>query len=132
MSLYYHNITTVCDSHFVVSKVRNSLAYKQYRHQEFQFPFWYAGHLVTESEHQILNGSHTFVSITWILFGQKYLVSSNICVKGYKIRRENNPIRLCHKRLGAYVLFHNVQCPTNETETLDACIHDNYYESLEP
>ena len=48
------------------------------------------------SEHQVLNGSHIFVFFTWILllFGQKYLLSTNICVKGYKLRRENNPIRL--------------------------------------
>ena len=50
-----------------------------YRHQEFQFPLWYAGHLGTESEHQVLNGSHIFVSFTRmvLLCGTK----SNIRVK---------------------------------------------------
>ena len=40
---------------------------RQYRHREFQFPLWYAVHLGTESEHQVLNGSHIFVSITRVL-----------------------------------------------------------------
>ena len=45
-----------------------------YKHQEFQFPLWYAAHLGTESEHQVLNGSHIFVSFTRILllFGVKF------------------------------------------------------------
>ena len=45
-----------------------------YKHQEFQFPLWYAAHLGTESEHQVLNGSHIFVSFTRILllFGIKF------------------------------------------------------------
>ena len=38
-----------------------------YRHQEFQFPLGYAAHLGTESERQVLNGSHIFVSFTRIL-----------------------------------------------------------------
>ena len=52
-------------------------AYEQYRHQEFQFPLWCAAHLGTESEHQVLNGSHIFVSFTRILllFGTKFLYS---------------------------------------------------------
>ena len=46
----------------------------QYRHQEFQFPLWYAANLETESEHHVLNGSHIFVSFTrtLLLFGTKF------------------------------------------------------------
>ena len=48
-----------------------------HRHQELQFPLWYAAHLGTESEHQVLNGSHTFVSFTQtlLLFGTKFQCS---------------------------------------------------------
>ena len=60
-----------------------------YRHQEFQFPLWYAGHLGTGSEHQVLNGSHIFVSFTEILLLLGATVSSNIRVKGHKMKREN-------------------------------------------
>ena len=45
-----------------------------YKHQEIQFPLWYAAHLGTESEHQVLNGSHIFVSFmrVLLLFGTKF------------------------------------------------------------
>jgi len=45
--------------------------------QEFQFPLWYAARLGTESEHQVLNGSHIFVSFTQVLllFGTKFQYS---------------------------------------------------------
>ena len=48
-----------------------------YRHQEFQFPLWYAVHLGRENELQVLNGSHIFVSFTRILllFGTKFQYS---------------------------------------------------------
>ena len=56
-----------------------------------------------------------------------YLVlSSNIRVKGDRMRRENNPMRLPLERLGAHFLSHNVQLPTEETETLDACIEVHF------
>ena len=43
-------------------------------HQEFQFPLWYTVHLGTESEHQVLNGSHIFVPFMQVLllFGTKF------------------------------------------------------------
>ena len=49
----------------------------QYRHQEFQFPMWYAAYRGRESEHQVLNGSLIFVSFTRtpILFGSKFQYS---------------------------------------------------------
>ena len=49
----------------------------QYMHQEFQFPMWYAAYRGTESEHQVLNGSHIFVSFTRtpILFGTNFQYS---------------------------------------------------------
>ena len=40
------------------------LGYKKvgvYKHQELQFPLWYAVDLGKESEHQVLNSSHIFV-----------------------------------------------------------------------
>ena len=63
-----------------------------YRHQEFQFPLWYAAHLGTESEHQVLNDSHIFVSFMQILllFGTKLQYSH----KRRQDEEENNPIRL--------------------------------------
>ena len=63
-----------------------------YRHQEFQFLLLDAVHCGTESEHQVLNDSHIFVSFTRIslLFGTKFQYSC----KGDKMKRENNPIRL--------------------------------------
>ena len=80
---------------------------RQHRHREFQFPLWYAVHLGTESEHQVLNGSHIFVSITRVLL----LFGTNIRVKGDEMKKENN-IRLgCHKRLGAYLPFHTIGNP---------------------
>jgi len=37
---------------------------------------WYAAHLGSESEHQVLNGSHIFVSFTLVLlFGSKFQYS---------------------------------------------------------
>ena len=57
-----------------------------------QFALWYAAHLGTESEHQVLNGGHIFLSLREYLY---YLVlSSNLHVKWDKMKRENNPIRL--------------------------------------
>ena len=52
-----------------------SLQYETlYRHQEFQFPLLVAAHLGAESQHQVLNGSHIFVSFTrlLLLFGTKF------------------------------------------------------------
>ena len=48
-----------------------------YRHQEFQFLLLHAVHCGTESEHQVLNDSHIFVSFTEILllFGTKFQYS---------------------------------------------------------
>ena len=48
-----------------------------YRHQEFQFLLLDAVHRGTESEHQVLNDSHIFVSFTGILllFGTKFQYS---------------------------------------------------------
>ena len=49
----------------------------EYKHQEFQFPLLNAVHCGTESEHQVLNDSHIFVSFTGILllFGTKFQYS---------------------------------------------------------
>ena len=49
----------------------------QYKHQEFQFPLLNAVHCGTESEHQVLNDSHIFVSFTRILllFGTEFQYS---------------------------------------------------------
>ena len=46
----------------------------KYRHQEFQFLLLDAVHCGTESEHQVFNDSHIFVSFTGILllFGTKF------------------------------------------------------------
>ena len=42
-----------------------------YRHQEIQFPLWYAVHLGTESEHQVLVAiSVSFMRV--LLFGTKF------------------------------------------------------------
>ena len=52
----------------------------------------HTAHCGTESEHQVLIGSHIFISFReyW-----HYLVlSSNIHVKREKMMRENNPVRL--------------------------------------
>ena len=48
-----------------------------YRHQEFQFLLLDAVQCGTESEHQVLNDSHIFVSFTEILllFGTKFQYS---------------------------------------------------------
>ena len=50
---------------------------RKYKHQEFQFLLSDAVHCGTESEHQVLNGSHIFVSFTGILllFGAKFQYS---------------------------------------------------------
>ena len=48
---------------------------RQYRHQDFQFPLWYTVHLGTESEHQVLNGSHIFVSITRVLLLERFSIT---------------------------------------------------------
>ena len=52
----------------------NKVGLKEYRHQDFQFSLWYAARFGTESEHQVLNGSHIFISFTrmWLLFGTKF------------------------------------------------------------
>ena len=49
----------------------------EYRHQEFRFLLLDTVHCGTESEHQVLNDSHTFVSFTGILllFGTKFQYS---------------------------------------------------------
>ena len=53
---------------------------------------WHKAHCGTESEHQVLNGSHIFISLHEYWY---YLVlRSNIHVKGDKMKRENNPVRL--------------------------------------
>ena len=53
----------------------------------------HTAHCGTESEHQVLNGRHiVFISLRECWY---YLVlSSNIHVKGDKMTRENNPVRL--------------------------------------
>ena len=65
---------------------------RQYRHQEFQSPLWYAVHLGKESEHKVLNESHIFVSFTPILllFGTKFQYS----LKWRQNDNGKNPIRL--------------------------------------
>ena len=50
---------------------------QKYRHQEFQFLLSYAAHLGTESEHQVLNGCHIFVSCTQIIYCYYLVLSSN-------------------------------------------------------
>ena len=64
----------------------------QYRHQEFQFLLLDTVHCGTESEHQVLNDSHIFVSSTGILllFGTKFQYSC----KRRQDEEGNNPIRL--------------------------------------
>ena len=66
---------------------------RQYRHQEFQFPLWYAVHLGTESEHQVLNSSHIFVSIkrVLLLFGTNFQYSSK---RRQDEEGKQDPIRL--------------------------------------
>ena len=52
----------------------------------------HTAHCGTDSEHQVSNGSHLFISLREYWY---YLVlSSNIHVKGDKIMRENNPVWL--------------------------------------
>ena len=65
----------------------------------------HTAHCGTESEHQALNGSHIFKSLSeyW-----NYLVlSSNNHVKGVKMKRENNPVRL---PFGSWCVFSVLQC----------------------
>ena len=54
-------IISTCFGLNVVFFFATSVVTLVYRHQEFQFPMRYAAHLETESEHQVLNGSHIFV-----------------------------------------------------------------------
>ena len=61
-----------------------------YRHQEIQFPLWYAVHLGTESEHQVLVAISLSPSCEYCYLA----LSSNLRVKGEKMKRENNPMRL--------------------------------------
>ena len=61
----------------------------QYRHQEFQFLLLDAVHCGTESEHQVLSDMSPLREYCYYL-----VLSSNIRVKGDKMKRENNPIRL--------------------------------------
>ena len=53
----------------------------------------HTAHCGTESEHQVLNGSH-IVFISLREYWYYLLLSSNIHVKGDKVTRENNPLRL--------------------------------------
>ena len=72
-SIIFKKMTSVSNAGNLASLQRVS------RHQEFRFPLGYAAHLGTETEHQVLNGSHIFVSFTRmvLLCGTK----SNIRVK---------------------------------------------------
>jgi len=65
----------------------------------------HTAHCETESEHQVLNGSHIFISLCeyW-----SYLVlSSNIHVKGDKMTSQNNPISWQFSTVGAHFLSHS-------------------------
>ena len=87
-----------------------------YKHQEFQFSLLNAVHCGTESEQQVLNDSHIFVSFTGILllFGTKFQYSCK--------RRQDEEGKHSDKASIRDLVSHNAQRPTKETETLDACI----------
>ena len=67
--------------HLRISQYYNCVAiqrqHAENRHQEFLFLLWYAAHLRTENEHQVLNDSHNFISFTRILLliGPKFQYS---------------------------------------------------------
>ena len=70
------------------------------RHQEFQFSLLGAQRIVGQSEYEVLNGSHIFISLCEYWY---YLVlSSNIHVKGDKMKSNKNPVRLTFDSLCSF------------------------------
>lgn len=92
-----------------------------------------------ESEHQVLNGSHIFVSyrnfgITQYMYN---VLTSNIGIQGDKMKKENNPKRLPFETAHFLHVSYNAKHPTKEFVSLDACINTdcmmiNYYHRVVP
>ena len=81
----------------------------------------HTAHCGTESEHQVLNSSHIFISFTRILvlFAAKFQHSR----KRRRDEEGKQSDKGCHWRVGAPFLSYNALLPTEKTETLAACMH---------
>ena len=89
--------------------------------QAARISLWQAAHLGTENEHQILNDSHHYLCLLYTKYRFCLVPRSNMDIKWYKMKRENNPIRL---PLETWCSLTVPQCAASNkgTETIDACI----------